>query len=306
MAERQKQLTEQMRIFEGLQTSGAEKTRNKVIPAHKELVKTYQDLRQTLDDVGIEHGQLVTAYEDMVPVVEELAATEDEHIQKQLEYQSTWDLYVADRLAGAKKTGEADRQQAQETEALLKATADAEMARRQKIADFVTATMKSMFEEIGRDIAAGELSWKSLGEAALKVLGKIVSAMGDQLAADAAVDLIRAFAALASIVGAWAAPGYFASAAIKAGGAAAAWIAGAALGAIKLAQGGDFTVPPGYPDDSYPMRVQSGEHVTVTPAGAGGDMFHIIINLDGRPLYDGVTRASRDRRVLISARSVVP
>jgi hypothetical protein len=33
------------------------------------------------------------------------------------------------------------------------------------------------------------------------------------------------------------------------------------------ANGLDFTVPPGYPNDSYPMRVQSGEHVVVTPAG---------------------------------------
>jgi hypothetical protein len=29
--------------------------------------------------------------------------------------------------------------------------------------------------------------------------------------------------------------------------------------------GANFVVPPGYPNDSYPMRVQSGEHVTVTP-----------------------------------------
>jgi histidinol-phosphate/aromatic aminotransferase/cobyric acid decarboxylase-like protein len=33
------------------------------------------------------------------------------------------------------------------------------------------------------------------------------------------------------------------------------------------AKGADFIVPPGYPNDSYPMRVQSGEHVVVTPPG---------------------------------------
>jgi hypothetical protein len=32
------------------------------------------------------------------------------------------------------------------------------------------------------------------------------------------------------------------------------------------ANGADFIVPPGYPNDSYAMRVQSGEHVQVTPA----------------------------------------
>ncbi len=38
-------------------------------------------------------------------------------------------------------------------------------------------------------------------------------------------------------------------------------------GGIQAAAGIDFIVPPGYPNDSFPMRVQSGEHVRVTPAG---------------------------------------
>lgn len=38
------------------------------------------------------------------------------------------------------------------------------------------------------------------------------------------------------------------------------------------ATGGNFTVPSGYPNDSFPMRVSSGEHVVVTPAGRGGAM----------------------------------
>lgn len=49
------------------------------------------------------------------------------------------------------------------------------------------------------------------------------------------------------------------------------------------AHGADFVVPPGFPHDSYPMRVQSGEHVTVTPAGqqpraSGGDTYNVTIN----------------------------
>lgn len=35
------------------------------------------------------------------------------------------------------------------------------------------------------------------------------------------------------------------------------------------ANGGDFIVPPGYPNDSYTMGVTSGEHVSVTPKGQG-------------------------------------
>lgn len=92
----------------------------------------------------------------------------------------------------------------------------------------------------------------------------------------------------------------------------------AALGAVQVglilnepmpafAQGADFVVPPGYPDDSFQMRVTSGEHVSVTPAGQdGGEPIRVIVNLDSRPILDAVTRGSRNRQVFITARSVVP
>ena len=44
-------------------------------------------------------------------------------------------------------------------------------------------------------------------------------------------------------------------------------------GVSEGATGLDFIVPPGYPNDTYRVNVQSGEHVQVTPAGqaqAGG------------------------------------
>lgn len=40
-------------------------------------------------------------------------------------------------------------------------------------------------------------------------------------------------------------------------------------GIVRSAGGADFVVPPGFPNDSFPMRVQSGEHVVVTPAAQG-------------------------------------
>lgn len=40
----------------------------------------------------------------------------------------------------------------------------------------------------------------------------------------------------------------------------------AAIRKQKYARGGSFIVPPGYPNDSYPILVQSGERVDVTPA----------------------------------------
>jgi hypothetical protein len=83
----------------------------------------------------------------------------------------------------------------------------------------------------------------------------------------------------------------------------------AALHAAKpvpaFAIGADFIVPPGYPNDSYPMMVESGEHVVVEPRGGGETVIRNIINLDGRVFADFITRATKDRRVLISSGSVV-
>lgn len=43
-------------------------------------------------------------------------------------------------------------------------------------------------------------------------------------------------------------------------------------------QGADFVVPPGYPNDSFPMAVTSGEHVVVTPSGTDNSR---TINING-------------------------
>ena len=74
-----------------------------------------------------------------------------------------------------------------------------------------------------------------------------------------------------------------------------------------LAQGGEFTVPPGYDNDSFLARMSSGERVSVTPAGeSGGEMIHNTLILDGAVLADWYTRASRNRQILTTARSVIP
>jgi len=44
----------------------------------------------------------------------------------------------------------------------------------------------------------------------------------------------------------------------------------------SFANGGSFTVPQGFPRDSFPMMVQSGERVQVTPAGRSDDSWRII------------------------------
>lgn len=55
-------------------------------------------------------------------------------------------------------------------------------------------------------------------------------------------------------------------------------------------QGGSFTVPSGYPNDSFPMNVESGEHVTVTPAGKSPGW--IMPNLNFRGLAEMAGRST--------------
>jgi len=49
----------------------------------------------------------------------------------------------------------------------------------------------------------------------------------------------------------------------------------------KFAGGGDFRVPAGFANDSFPMMVQSGERVTVTPTGKVGDEAKYLAELVG-------------------------
>ncbi len=79
-----------------------------------------------------------------------------------------------------------------------------------------------------------------------------------------------------------------------------------------LAEGGRFIVPPGYPDDSFPMRVESGERVEVTPVDQVRTEQPVLVErplvlaVDTTPVYRGLLRATRDGIALVAQRSVVP
>jgi hypothetical protein len=49
----------------------------------------------------------------------------------------------------------------------------------------------------------------------------------------------------------------------------------------SFAGGGDFMVPPGYAGDNFPMMVNSGERVQVTPTGRVGDDARLLAELIG-------------------------
>ena len=96
---------------------------------------------------------------------------------------------------------------------------------------------------------------------------------------------------------------------IMAGIAGAAQLAVIAATPIPaFAQGGSFVVPPGYENDSYLMRVQSGEQVDVTSAEQTKArreppvFVHATINLAGETIADFITEAIRDKQIILDAR----
>jgi hypothetical protein len=64
------------------------------------------------------------------------------------------------------------------------------------------------------------------------------------------------------------------------------------------ASGANFVVPPGFPNDSFPMRVQSGEHVQVTPAGKSSGTNGNGVTLVYSPLISLASEAEAERVLL--------
>jgi hypothetical protein len=70
----------------------------------------------------------------------------------------------------------------------------------------------------------------------------------------------------------------------------------------SFAEGGHFTVPPGFPDDSFLMAAESGERVSITPAGstARSSTREVVFNLNGREFARFIQNELDDGRVLVS------
>lgn len=175
-------------------------------------------------------------------------------------------------------------------------------------AKMMLGAIKPVFNEIGAELVKGGLSWNSLATVAVHAIGGIVNALGDQLAGMAAAKLAEAIANSLDPLMAWAAPGEFAAAGELGIGAAAAWVAAGMLNAVSFSKGADFTVPPGFNNDSFPMLVESGEHVQVTPAnksGGDGQPLSVTLMLDGSVLGKWLQKASKNQEIIIHAAAVV-
>lgn len=63
------------------------------------------------------------------------------------------------------------------------------------------------------------------------------------------------------------------------GGASGGSFIGTGSGVKKMAGGGSFVVPPGHPNDTYPMLLRSGEKARITPSHKVGQEEKILSNL---------------------------
>jgi len=152
----------------------------------------------------------------------------------------------------------------------------------------ISAAYDSFWQSLGNsDISGAERMaelWDTLKSTALQALGSIIKGyiqswiqsmvVGDTFKS---IELAKGVALGSSLAAAYAPAAAFAST-MSFGGAAAAGAVGLAstvalaelLAIPKLAKGGDFIVPSGFNNDSYPILVESGERVQVTPANQVG------------------------------------
>ena len=160
----------------------------------------------------------------------------------------------------------------------------------------------SFYNNLAKTLEAGHVTWNAVWQDMKKVAIDMLVKEGEQLlqqtiinAAVSETSLAASVAATDTAMAAIAAAAAPAAALVSIaswGGADAAALAAltatmAATQAMavvpKFAKGGNFTVPPGYSNDSYPMLVSSGEKVNVTPANqsGGGATVHVHINAPG-------------------------
>ena len=125
------------------------------------------------------------------------------------------------------------------------------------------------FMALGKALVEQKNVWAAMGNAAIKAIGAVIKAMGDQLAQLAAADLVQAIA-MAFIPGAQgAAAGHAIAAGIETAGAAAAYTAAGALSAVPAFATGTINAPAGVAlvGEAGPELVTMKGGETVTDAG---------------------------------------
>jgi hypothetical protein len=223
-------------------------------------------------------------------------------------------LGFLNEMSGSEAQTQADIDDARKTEH------DKELARQRELADIVTSTSRTMFEELGRDLVVGGDAWWGLARAAIGAISKIVSSLGDKLAALSAVELFTAIAKSFALDPS--AVGNYAAAAEYGAGAAALYVTAGAIGAIDFETGG-IVLPSkggslvrvaengsselllnGGPQGQAMIEQFAGAIADKIAASQGG-ILHVQVNLDGQVLAEWYQKGSFDGRILTAQGSVV-
>jgi len=146
-----------------------------------------------------------------------------------------------------------------------------------------------VFESIGTALADGEAGWDAFKDAAKGAIASVLEMIARQL-------IIKAIAAIPN----------FALAATFSAGAAAAYVA---AGAVRAMAGGGVIDEPvmgvGQKTGQRYLLGEAGpEEVRRFGGGSSSGPIHVTVQMDGKPILNAVSKASRDGRVVISARSV--
>lgn len=164
-------------------------------------------------------------------------------------------------------------------DAKMKELDDARLEQEKQIIEAQMAGHKAIADSLGGFAALA----KQLGgeqSAAYKIFASTEATIATYLAATKALSEVPFpfnFVAAAGVVAA----GLANVAQINAAHSGGEFI-GTSSGVKKLAAGGSFIVPQGFNNDSYPLLVESGERVSVTPAGSVGSQDRLLSEISNR------------------------
>jgi hypothetical protein len=170
-------------------------------------------------------------------------------------------------VAGYNESGAEMEKKLEETKKKVETLAET----MKKAGDEAFKNFLSGFELIGQAMAgqaeSWDAAWKAFAKSGLNAIAAIVEALGNFATAQAVIKF---------------ASGDIAGGAANTAAAIGAYTAAGIIRAIPLKQGGEFEVPPGYPNDRFmaPLALTSGERVTVEPLGKrrGNDGGMTVVN----------------------------